>query len=150
MLLIASSAHAQSIAVSTCASFRDASKNPAQEASYLAYLQGYANASSPDPRFTQTDAALADDAKKVLDWCSKNSKSTFAQAVASALGPSCSAVAAPGPAASAEPTSCRVGPTNYCVGCSVTCNAPKQAKCSPGTDSHITNGCNAQSTCVCK
>jgi HdeA/HdeB family len=96
--MTAAPATAQNIASASCASFKDADKDPAQQAVFLAYLQGYANASSPDPRYIQSDAALADDAKKIRDWCGKNPKSTYAEAVAAVLpSPAQAAPAATGP-----------------------------------------------------
>lgn len=59
----------------------------------MAYIQGYANASSPDPRYTQSDGALADDSKKIRDWCNKNGKRTFNEAVAAILGSASSGTA---------------------------------------------------------
>ncbi len=55
--------NAQSIGAANCASLKDAEKNPSQQVLSRAYLQGYANASSSDPRYTKGDAALADDAR---------------------------------------------------------------------------------------
>ena len=78
-------ATAQNVASASCASFKQADKDPAQQAVFLAYLQGYANASSPDPRYVPSDAAFADYAKNVRDWCGKNPKSTYAEAVAAVL-----------------------------------------------------------------
>jgi hypothetical protein len=111
-------ANAQSVAGTSCGSYRDAEKDPAQQAAFKAYLQGYANAISPDPRYTKSDAALDDDAKQVSDWCNKNSRSSYAEAVASVLGsPGCSGNSQA--SGSPQPTSCRVGPTIYCAGCGV-------------------------------
>ncbi len=143
-------ATAQNVAAASCASFKRADKDPAQQAVFLAYLQGYANASSPDPRYVPSDAALADYTKNVRDWCGKNPKSTYAEAVAAVLpSPAQSAPAGMGPVY-AQPASCRVGPTTYCAGCAVTCNPPKQAKCTPGRDSQINQWCGQQSRCLCQ
>ncbi len=142
-------ANAQSVAGMSCGSYKDAEKDPARQGLFMAYLQGYANAISPDPRYTKSDAALADDAKQVRNWCGKNSNSTYAEAVAAVLGSparSGSATAAVSP----DPISCRVGPTIYCAGCGVTCTAGKQATCSPGRDSDINKWCSSQAQCVCK
>lgn len=143
MLALLTTTSAQSVAASSCATFKDVQKNPAQVAPYLAYLEGYANATSPDPRFTQSQSALADDAKQVLNWCKKNSKSTYASAVAAVLN-------SPVTSANADPTSCRVGPTTYCAGCSVTCSGGKQATCELGRDSDVNKWCLSQARCVCK
>jgi hypothetical protein len=51
-------ANVQLVASSSCSSFKDAQKDPALQAHYLAYLEGDANANSPDPRYTTSDAAL--------------------------------------------------------------------------------------------
>jgi hypothetical protein len=85
-----------SVGSSSCSGYRNAT-DPNQQALYAAYLQAYANAHSPDPRYTLSDAALADDAKKVRDWCGKNGKRTYGEAVATIMG-SASAGAAPAPA----------------------------------------------------
>ncbi len=141
--------NAQSLASSSCGSFKDAQKDPVQLGRYLAYLEGYANVNSPDPRYTTSDAALADDARKALDWCNKNLKSTYGEAVAALLPPP---VRTGGPSyvMQSEPTSCRVGPTVYCSGCGVTCPGGKQATCTPGRDSEINQWCGQQSRCICK
>jgi hypothetical protein len=141
---------AQLVASSSCSSFKEAQKDPAQQARYMAYLEGYANANSPDPRYTTSDAALADDARKVLDWCSKNTRSTYAEAVATVLPPPVQSGGAPAGSVYAQPTSCRVGPTTYCAGCGVTCSGNKQATCTPGRDSEINQWCGQQSRCICK
>jgi hypothetical protein len=149
-LVAVPAAEAQSVAATSCAAYKDADKDPARQALFQAYLQGYANASSPDPRYTTSDAALADGVRQVRDWCGKNSNSTYAQAVAAVLGSApCSGPAPAGPVY-AQPTSCRVGPTTYCAGCGVTCSAGKQATCTPGRDSEINQWCGRQSQCVCK
>ena len=142
-------ANAQSVAGTSCGSYKDAEKDPAQQAAFRAYLQGYANAISPDPRYTKSDAALDDDARQVRDWCGKNSRSSYAEAVAAVLGsPGCSgSTQATG---SSEPTSCRVGPTIYCAGCGVSCTGGKQATCTPGRDSDINKWCGGQARCVCR
>lgn len=79
------SANAQTVAATTCATFTNA-KDPAQQALYLAYLQGYANASRLSAGNIHSDTVLADNSAKVRDWCGKNSKSTYAEAVAAVLG----------------------------------------------------------------
>ncbi len=150
VLIRVPAANAQLVASSGCASFKDAQKDPAQLLRYLAYLEGYANANSPDPRYTTSDAALADDAKKVLDWCNKNSKGTYAEAVAAVLPSAAQSAVAPVGPVYVQPTSCRVGPTTYCAGCGVTCSGNKQATCTPGRDSEINQWCGRQSQCVCK
>ena len=81
----------------SCSDYRNAT-DPKQQALYAAYLQAYADAHSPDPRYTLSDAALADHAKKVRDWCGKNGKRTYGEAVAAIVG-SGSAGAAAAPAA---------------------------------------------------
>ena len=149
-LVVVPATSAQLLGSSSCSSFRDAQKDPAQQQRYLAYLEGYANANSPDPRYTTSDAALADDAKNVLDWCSKNSRGTYAEAVAAVLPSAAQSAPGPGGPMYAQPTSCRVGPTTYCAGCGVTCSTPKQATCTPGRDSEINQWCGQQSRCVCK
>jgi hypothetical protein len=83
-----------SVGSASCADYRKAT-DPSQQALYTAYLQAYANAHSPDPRFTLSDAALADDAKKVRDWCGKNGKRTYREAVAAIVVSASAAAAAP-------------------------------------------------------
>ena len=77
--LVPAAAAQSSIASSSCSDYRN-STDPNQQAQYSAYLQAYANASSPDPRYVKSDAALAEDAKKIRDWCSKNGKRTYGEA----------------------------------------------------------------------
>lgn len=86
-----------SVGSSSCSAYRSTT-DPNQQALYAAYLQAYANAHSPDPRYTLSDAALADDAKKVRDWCGKNGKRTYGEAVSTIVS-----WAAPGAAPAAPP-----------------------------------------------
>jgi len=148
-----------SVAASSCSAYREAN-DPAQQALYLAYLQGFANATSPDPRYTQSEAALADDAKKVRDWCGKNGKSSYAEAVYAVLG-SVAAHAAQQAASQAfpqpppQPTYCKAGATVACAGCSISCNGGQQATCNQGWDSGIKDeqgnpGCAKPAWCFCK
>jgi hypothetical protein len=74
-------AEAQSIAAASCTKFKDA-EEPAQEAPYLSYLRTYGNAGQG-----LSDAALVEDTKKIREWCGKNAKSTYGEAVATLLGP---------------------------------------------------------------
>jgi len=90
-----------SVGSSSCSAYRSTT-DPSQQALYAAYLQAYANAHSPDPRYTLSDSALADDAKKVRDWCGKNGKRTYGEAVSAILGSAAAAPAAPQPAAGAS------------------------------------------------
>ena len=83
-----------SIGSASCSDYRKAT-DPSQQALYVAYLQAYANAHSPDPRFTLSDAALADDAKKVRDWCGKNAKRTYGEAVSAVVTSASASAAAP-------------------------------------------------------
>ncbi len=149
-----------SVASSSCSDYRKAT-DPNQKAQYSAYLQAYSNASSPDPRYVKSDAALAEDAKKISDWCGKNGKRTYAEAVAAVLGSASSggaaASAAPAAvaAAPAEPTSCKVGATKGCAGCSITCNGGAQAECREPADSPLTGSdgkpeCMHSAWCYCK
>ena len=157
--LVSTAAAQSSVASSSCSTYRGAS-DPAQQALYLAYLQGFANATSPDPRYTQSDAALADDAKKVRDWCGKNSKSSYADAVYAVLG-SVAAHAAQQAASQAipqqppQPTYCKAGATVACAGCSISCNGGQQATCIQGWDSGIKDEqgnpeCAKPAWCFCK
>jgi hypothetical protein len=145
-----------SVASSSCSDFRNAT-DPAQLAQYSAYLEAYANAHSPDPRFTTSATALADDAKKVRDWCGKNKKRTYGEAVSAIVGSASSgaASAAAQAAPPAEPTSCKVGATKGCPGCSITCTGGKQAECRPPSDSGIKDDqgnpeCAMHAWCYCK
>jgi hypothetical protein len=146
-------ASAQStVGMDTCTTFREAT-NPAQQALYMAYLQGYADANSPDPRYPPTDAQLADSTSKIRDWCGRNTKSSYAEAVYAVIGSYVrNAVATTqNPPPALDPTACRVGPTNYCAGCSITCPGGKQATCKPGTDNAFGGAsCTFQSKCDCK
>lgn len=148
--ILATSAMAQSVASLTCDNFKSA--NGPQKELFTAYIQGYANASSPDPRYTQSDSALADDVKKVHDWCGKNGKRSFNEAVAAVLGSaSSSGGGTSAQAAAQEPTACKAGPSQYCGGCSITCNGGKQATCKQGTDSPFGKPeCEFQARCWCK
>jgi len=141
------------VGMDTCTTFREAT-NPAQQALYMAYLQGYADANSPDPRYPPTDAQLADSAAKIRDWCGRNTKSSFSEAVYAVLGSyarHAMATAAQNPPQALDPTSCRVGPTSYCAGCSVSCPGGKQATCKPGTDDPFgKSSCTFQSKCDCR
>ncbi len=151
MAAFAAPAMAQSVASLSCDNFKNASG--AQQQPFVAYIQGWANASSPDPRFTQSDAALADDVKKVHNWCGKNGKRSFNEAVAAVLGSASSSGggAAAQAAAAQEPTSCKAGPSQYCGGCSITCNGGKQATCKQGTDNPFGKSeCEFQARCWCK
>jgi hypothetical protein len=150
-----------SIASSSCSDYRNTS-DPAKQAQYSAYLQAYSNASSPDPRYVKSDAALAEDAKKISDWCGKNGKRTYGEAVAAILGSASSGAGAPAPAAAAapaapppEPTSCKVGATKGCAGCSITCTGGAQAECREPADSPLTGSdgkpeCMHSAWCYCK
>ena len=73
-----------SVGSTSCSDYRKTTDS-SQQALYAAYLQAYADAHSPDPRFTLSDAALADDAKRVRDWCGKNGKRTYGDAVAAVV-----------------------------------------------------------------
>lgn len=81
---VAPSANAQSVTMATCGRFNDA-KSPIEEAPYLKYLRAFGNLGI---RVAENrDAAIADAAKKVREWCKTNAQSTFADAVAVVLGP---------------------------------------------------------------
>jgi len=155
--MLVPAATAQSVGSTSCSDYRNA-KDSAQQAQYSAYLEAYANASSPDPRYTKTPAALAEDAKKVRDWCGKNGKRTYGEAVAAILGSASSSAAAPAAQQAApppEPTSCQVGATKGCAGCSITCTGGKQAVCNAPSDSGIKNDdgtpeCAMHAWCFCK
>jgi hypothetical protein len=151
----ASTAVAQSSVASTsCSDYRNTT-DPAKQAQYFTYLQAYSNATSPDPRYVKSDAALAEDAKKISDWCGKNGKRAYGEAVAAILGAP-AAAAAPAPAAPPpEPTSCKVGATKGCAGCSITCTGGAQAECREPADSPLTGSdgrpeCMHSAWCYCK
>ena len=150
---------AQSVASTSCSDYRSTT-DPAKQAQFATYLQAYSNATSPDPRYVKSPAALAEDAKKVSDWCGKNGTRTYGEAVATIVGPASSGAAAPAaaPVADApppEPTSCKVGATKGCAGCSVTCTGGAQAQCNEPRDSGIKNDdgtpeCAVPAWCFCK
>ena len=150
-------ATAQSVASTSCTDYRNTT-DPAKQAQFAAYLQAYSNASSPDPRYVKSPAALEEDAKKVNDWCGKNGNRTYGEAVAAILGSASSGAAAPAAAPAApppEPTSCKVGATKGCAGCSITCNGGAQAQCNAPSDSGIKNDdgtpeCAMHAWCFCK
>ena len=152
LIALTPASQAQSVAATSCGSLKSAMSNPAQQVLLRAYLQGYANAGSPDPHFTQSDTVLSGEAQKVSDWCNAHAGNTYGEAVAAIIGPAASH--APTPAATAPapagPTSCRVGPTTYCAGCSVACSGGKQATCELGRDSDVNKWCLFQARCVCK
>jgi hypothetical protein len=83
-----------SVGSASCSDYRKVT-DPSQQALYAAYLQAYANAHSSDPRYTLSDAAFADDAKKVRDWCGKNGKRTYGEAVSTVLASASAVAAAP-------------------------------------------------------
>lgn len=151
-----------SVASTSCSDYRNTT-DPAKQAQFATYLQAYSNATSPDPRYVKSPAALAEDAKKVSDWCSKNGTRTYGEAVASIVGPASSGAGAPAAAAAPaappppppEPTSCKVGATRGCAGCSVTCTGGAQAQCNEPRDSGIKNDdgtpeCAVPAWCFCK
>ena len=150
-----------SVASTSCTDYRKTT-DPAKQAQFSAYLQAYSDASSPDPRYVKSAAALAEDARKISDWCGKNGASTYGQAVAAIVGPAAggagapAAAAPPAPAAPPpEPTSCKVGATKGCAGCSITCTGGAQAQCNAPTDSGIKNDdgtpeCAIHAWCFCK
>lgn len=162
-LSVLSAAHglAQSlVGTDTCTTYLDATA-PSQKSVYEAYLQGFARATNPDPRYPPTDATVAEAARKIHDWCGRNVKSSFGDAVYAVLGAALrsnqSAASAPAtmtcpaPQQSLDPTSCRVGPTANCSGCSISCPGGKQASCKPGTDNAFGGAsCTFQSRCECK
>jgi hypothetical protein len=155
------------VATDACTTYLDAT-NPAQQAVYAAYLQGFANATSPDPRYPPTDATVAEAARKIHEWCGRNGKSSFGDAVYAVLGAAIrshqAAIAASAAAAAAQaapppqvapqpmfPSSCRVAATNNCGGCSISCNGGKQAVCKPGRDDVFDRPkCDTQASCECQ
>jgi hypothetical protein len=147
-----------SVASTSCTDYRNTT-DPAKQAQFATYLQAYSNATSPDPRYVKSAAALAEDAKKVRDWCGKNGTRTYGEAVATIVGPAASAPAAgAAPAVAApppEPTSCKVGATKGCAGCSITCNGGAQATYNGPRDSGIKDDqgnpeCAVPAWCFCK
>lgn len=138
------------ISNTSCASYRDSANTPAQQELFKAYIYGYANAASPDPRYAPSRGMVEDGIRRAQDWCDRNQKRTFAEAVATAF-PLPPASGMPQPFASAEPTSCRVGRTAAgCSGCSITCSGGKQAKCEPGIDHADGSRCAFEGKCYCK
>ena len=157
-VLVPAATAQSSVASSSCSEYRNAN-DPVKQAQYSAYLEAYANASSPDPRYTKSPAALADDAKKIRDWCGKSGKRTYGEAVSAILGSASSSAVAPAAAQQAapppEPTSCKVGATKGCPGCSITCKGGQQAVCRQPEDSGIKNDdgtpeCAMHAWCYCK
>jgi hypothetical protein len=160
MAVLVTTATAQSsIAATSCSDYRNTT-DPAKQAQYAAYLQAYSNATSPDPRYVRSDAALAEDAKQISDWCGKNGKRTYGEAVAAIMGSASSGAGAPAAAAAPaapppEPTSCKVGATKGCAGCSITCTGGAQATCNAPRDSGIKDDqgnpeCAVPAWCFCK
>lgn len=139
---------AADVSNASCASYRDSAKNPAQRDLFMAYVQGYASAASPDPRYAPRVGTIADGVKRVNDWCGDNKKRTFAEAVANAF-PRNNATAQG--AVSSEPTYCSVGRTRFgCSGCSITCPAGKQATCKAGVGNADQSGCMFRASCACR
>lgn len=149
-----------SVASTSCADYRNTT-DPAKQAQFATYLQAYSNATSPDPRYVKSPAALAEDAKKISDWCGKNGARTYGEAVATIVGPASTAgapAAAAVPAVTApppEPTSCKVGATKGCAGCSITCTGGAQAECREPADSPLMGSdgkpeCIHSAWCYCK
>ncbi len=163
MAVLVTTAMAQSsVATTSCSDYRNTT-DPTKQAQFSAYLQAYSDASSPDPRYVKSASALAEDAKKISDWCGKNGTSTYGQAVAAIVGPAAGGAGAPAAAAAApaaaapppEPTSCKVGATKGCAGCSITCTGGAQAQCNEPSDSGIKNDdgtpiCAMHAWCFCK
>jgi hypothetical protein len=134
----------------SCAAYRDSANTPAQQELFKAYIHGYANAASPDPRYAPSAGMIEDGIKRVQDWCDRNQKRTFAEAVATAF-PLPPASSMPQQGVSDEPTSCRVGPTDAgCSGCSITCTGGKQAKCDHGIGNADGTKCAFEGKCYCK
>ncbi len=156
-VLVPAATAQSSIASASCSDYRNAT-DPAQQAQYSTYLEAYANAHVPDPRYTTSAAALAEDAKHVRDWCGKNGSLTFGEGVAAIVGSAFPSATAEAPAPAApppEPTSCKVGATKGCAGCSVTCTGGAQAQCNAPSDSGIKNDdgtpeCAMHAWCFCK
>ncbi len=150
-----------SVASTSCSDYRNIT-DPAKQAQFSAYLQAYSDASSPDPRYVKSPAALAEDAKKISDWCGKNGKRTYGEAVAAIVGPPSNGAGAPAAAAAPvaatpppEPTSCKVGATKGCAGCSITCTGGAQAECREPADSPLMGSdgkpeCMHSAWCYCK
>ena len=149
-----------SVAASSCSDYRNTT-DPAKQAQYATYLQAYSNASSPDPRYVKSDAALAEDAKKISDWCGKNGKRTYGEAVTAIIG------SAPG--VPLRPPLQRLSrrllrqnqplakwaPPKGCAGCSITCTGGAQAECREPADSPLTGSdgkpeCIHSAWCYCK
>ncbi len=152
LLGVAESAKAQMAAAdvsnASCASYRDSAKVPAQRDLFMVYVQGYASAASPDPRYAPRVGAIVDGLKRLERWCGDNKKRTFGEAVANAF-PRNNGTAQS--IASSDPTSCSVGRTKFgCAGCSITCPAGKQARCDAGAGNADQTWCMFQAACACK
>jgi hypothetical protein len=106
MLGFVSSAMAQmspaDISNASCASYRDSANTPAQQERFKAYIQGYANAASPDPRYAPSPGMIEDGTRRAQEWCEGSQKRTFAEAVATAF-PLPPASSMRQPAVSADP-----------------------------------------------
>jgi hypothetical protein len=139
---------AADVSNASCASYRDSAKNPAQRDLFMAYVQGYASAASPDPRYAPRVGAIADGVKRVDDWCKDNKQRAFGEAVANAF-PRINGTAQG--SVSSEPTYCSVGRTKFgCSGCSISCPPGKQATCKAGVGNADQSGCMFQASCACR
>lgn len=128
-----------------CASFiRDQ-----QSVAFQSYLQGYMDAATSSPGYQLTDDAKSALFRSVVDWCMSRPSDGFAVAVRASIRPQ-SATIIPAPIPVVQPTSCRVGSTNACTGCSISCAAGSQATCQQGTDSASGDYCAFQSSCSCR
>ena len=135
----------RSLGSATCASY---TANPDNDI-FQAYLSGYIDASNADPRYVLSPEAQAAEVRRVADWCVAHPRDRFLTAVGISLGQ------ASGPSNTvivpvAAPTSCRVGPSNFCSGCATTCAAGSQATCKQGQDSADGKTCAFDAQCGCK
>jgi hypothetical protein len=160
LLGAATSARAQSavspIAGANCSDYTASKSDTAKQDAFFAYIAGYASATNPRAGADLPAAALNDSARNVQDWCRQNPGRRFSEGVGVILGTShvSQAYAPPPPPPVGGPTSCRVGPTDGCSGCSVSCDGGKQATCKQGSDYSHMNGeparCAWEAKCICK
>ncbi|WP_114211433.1 hypothetical protein [Acidisarcina polymorpha] len=155
---IESGAHAQSgvspVAGANCSDYTGTKSDTAKQDVFFAYIAGYASATNPNAGVDLPAAALSDSARNVQEWCRQNPGRRFAEGVGVILGTSHVSQNSAPPPASSGPTSCRVGPTDGCSGCSVSCDGGKQATCKQGSDfaklSDRPAQCAWQAKCFCK
>lgn len=116
-----------------CADFNGA----ADESPYVAYVEGFASARG-------SEGSSAAHLASVRQACASQPEVGFLSMV-TATAPAPLAAVGPGQG----PTSCTAPPTSTCNGCSVSCEAGKQAVCRSGRDFGSVR-CATRARCACE